>query len=113
MVTLKLYLLMNDLRGIQMKLYKYNTSHSEKLLPPIIPHTFLTLVYHSGMRAKRLQNLAGHGDIQTTLGILEDRDVSNDNSATERAIRPFATGTSLIPSTAHSPVLFLQSGGNG
>ena len=38
-----------------MKLYEYNTPHSKKL-PPIIPHTFLTRVYHSGMRAKRLQN---------------------------------------------------------
>lgn len=26
-------------------------------------------MYNCGMRAKSLQNLAGHGDIQTTLGI--------------------------------------------
>ena len=51
---------------------KYNATHSEKL-PSITPHTFrhtfITRMYNSGMRAKSLQNLAGHGDIQTTLGI--------------------------------------------
>lgn len=51
---------------------KYNATHSQKL-PSITPHTFrhtfITRMYNSGMRAKSLQNLAGHGDIQTTLGI--------------------------------------------
>ena len=51
---------------------KYNETHEERL-PPITPHTFrhtfITRMYNSGMRAKSLQNLAGHGDIQTTLGI--------------------------------------------
>ena len=58
-------------RTLFQKLFGYAT-HSEKL-PSITPHTFrhtfITRMYNSGMRAKSLQNLAGHGDIQTTLGI--------------------------------------------
>lgn len=51
---------------------KYNETHPVKL-PSITPHTFrhtfITRMYNNGMRAKNLQGLAGHGDIQTTLGI--------------------------------------------
>lgn len=50
----------------------YNATHAVQL-PTITPHTFrhtfITRMYNSGMRAKNLQSLAGHGDIQTTLGI--------------------------------------------
>lgn len=56
---------------------KYNETHSAKL-PAITPHTFrhtfITKMYNNGMRAKSLQNLAGHGDIQTTLGIYTHTD---------------------------------------
>lgn len=55
----------------------YNKSHSVQL-PTITPHTFrhtfITKMYNKGMRAKNLQHLAGHGDIQTTLGIYTHSD---------------------------------------
>lgn len=55
----------------------YNKSHPVQL-PTITPHTFrhtfITKMYNKGMRAKNLQHLAGHGDIQTTLGIYTHSD---------------------------------------
>lgn len=53
-------------------LTSYNESHAVQL-PPITPHTFrhtfISRMYANGMKAKNLQELVGHADIQTTLGI--------------------------------------------
>lgn len=50
----------------------YNATHKIQL-PPITPHTFrhtfITDMYNRGIDLKSLQDLAGHGDIQTTLDI--------------------------------------------
>lgn len=51
---------------------KYNESHVIQL-PAITPHTFrhtfITDMYSKGIDVKSLQDLVGHGDVQTTLGI--------------------------------------------
>lgn len=50
----------------------YNATHTVQL-PRITPHTFrhtfITDMYNRGIDLKSLQDLAGHGDIQTTLDI--------------------------------------------
>lgn len=51
---------------------KYNSSHAVQL-PLITPHTFrhtfITDMYNRGIDVKSLQDLVGHGDVQTTLAI--------------------------------------------
>ena len=75
-----LFLDINDMPKVAMHLEhalkrildKYNESHVIQL-PAITPHTFrhtfITDMYSKGIDVKSLQDLVGHGDVQTTLGI--------------------------------------------
>lgn len=50
----------------------YNATHAVQLpniTPHVFRHTFITEMYNRGMDVKCLQELAGHSDVATTLGV--------------------------------------------